>query len=313
VKTHQTIHRVNPRASRLSRCKSAVLGAAAAAASVLGVSTARPALAANVLLQNGNSSVTINPNSSAGVEDWTINSQNQINQEWFWFSVGNQTGQSPLQSLGTPKVHKMDTTGDGENDTVELVYPTDDGIQITVTYSLTGGQAGSDSSDLTDSISINNETGKSEKVNFFQYANFNLGDSTTGQTVNISDKDTATVTGNGYQAQTVVSPMAQEYEANTFPNLLNTISSSSVSAALNDQKNASGDPEWGFEWCTTLPMCSGSYVITGDQDITGSAVSVPEPVGGTIAMLGIGGMFLSRPRRRDEDADHRDMVQVGGA
>jgi hypothetical protein len=107
--------------------------------------------------------------------------------------------------------------------------------------------------------------------------------------------------------------MAQEYEANVFPNLLNAVSSSTTAAGLNDSKTATGDTEWAFEWTANLPMCSGSYTLTGDQDICGSTVSVPEPVGGSLALLGIGGMFLSRPRRRDEDADQRDMVQVGGA
>jgi archaellin len=136
----------------LSRSKSFVLGAAAAAASILGVSGLQPAQAANVVLNSGNSSVTINSASSAGVQDWTINGQNQINQEWFWFSIGNQTGQTPLNDLGTPKTKKEG------GDTVVLTYPSDDGIQVTLTYSLNGGQSGSHSSDLTDSISTSMPT-----------------------------------------------------------------------------------------------------------------------------------------------------------
>ena len=304
----------NRGANRLCRCKSVVLGAAAAAASLLGASAARPLLAANVLLQNGNSTVTINPTSTAGVEDWTVNGQNQLNQEWFWFRPGGQKGQSSLNSLGTPKVTPMDTTGDGKDDTVEMVYGSSSSLQITVIYSLVGGQSATKTSDLSDTIEIDNNSSKSMQFSFFQYANFNLGDLTTGQTVTITGpSDTATVHGNGYQAQTVASPTPSEFEANTYPNLLNHISSGSTSYTLSGVASTSaGDGEWGYEWTMTLPMC-GSYVITGDQLVTGQTLSVPEPVSGPVALLGLGGLFMTRPRRRDEDADHRTVVHVAEA
>jgi MYXO-CTERM domain-containing protein len=308
-----TLHS-NRRKNRLSRCKLVVLGAATAAASLLGASAARPALAANVLLQNGNSTVTIDPTSTAGVEDWTINGQNQLNQEWFWFRPGSQKGQSSLNSLGTPTVTPLDMTGDGKDDMVEMVYGSSSSLQITVTYSLVGGLSTSKTSDLDDLIQIDNNSSKSMKFSFFQYANFNLGDSTTGQTVTITDSSaTATVDGNGYQAQTVSSPTPTEFEANIYPNLLNQISSGSTSATLSGATSVlASDGEWGYEWTMTLPSC-GSYVISGDQLITGQTLNVPEPVSGPVALLGLGGLFMTRPRRRDEDADHRTVVHVAEA
>ena len=290
----------NRRTHRLSKCRSVILGAAAAAVTLLGVSAARPARAANILLSSGNSTVTIDPTSTAGVEDWTINGQNQLNQEWFWIRTGNETGQSSLDSLGTPSVTPI-----GSNMT-ELIYGSTTGLQITVTYALGGGLSSSKTSDLTDSIVIDNNSGKSEKVKFFEYANFNLDDLTTGQTVMISGANTATVTGNGYQSQTVVSPTPSDYEANMYPNLLNNISSSSTSYTLSNAQTASaGDPEWGFEWILTLPK-NGSYVITGDSLIQGTNFVVPEPVSSSMSLLGLGGLFMSRPRRRDEVDDLND-------
>lgn len=144
------------------------MGAAAATAALLGASAARLVLAANVLLSDGNSTVTIDPTSTAGVEDWTINGQNQLNQEWFWFRSGNQNGQSSLNSLGTPSV-----TPEG-SDATELVYGSSSSLQITVIYSLVGGLNTSKSSDLGDTIEISNNSSKLMKFSFFQYANFNL-------------------------------------------------------------------------------------------------------------------------------------------
>lgn len=44
-----------------------------------------------ITLQNNNSTVTINPGSSAGVEDWTVNGVNQLAQQWFWYAIDGGT------------------------------------------------------------------------------------------------------------------------------------------------------------------------------------------------------------------------------
>jgi len=287
------------RSHRLTSWKSVILSAAAAASMLLGISAGPQARAANVVLTDGNSSVTIDPTSPAGVENWSVNGQNQLNQEWFWFRTGNKAGQSSLDSLGTPVTTLLDTTGDGQDDTAEFVYGPSNGIQITLTYSLTGGQNGSKTSDLTDTLEINNEGSKAIKLHLYQYANFNLADSTTGQTVTIANSNTATVQGNGEKSQTVVGGQASEYEAAIYPSLLDHISSSTTSYTLADVATSpSGDGEWGFQWDTTIPMC-GSYIITGDQLLTGTSIPVvPEPVSGPVAVMGLSSLFMIRPRRR---------------
>jgi hypothetical protein len=172
-----------------------------------------------------------------------------------------------------------------------------------VTYMLSGGQANSTTSDLTDTIKILNNGSGNLDFHFFEYANFNLGNSTSGQTVSVTNGNTATVSGNGGQAQTVVSPAPSEHEANSFPTLLNEISSSSKKYTLSDANAASaGDGEFGYEWDKTLSMCGGSsLVISGDTVIHAPApvVVIPEPMnGGSIAVLGLGGLLLKRRSRR---------------
>jgi hypothetical protein len=291
-----TLHS-NRGTNRLSGCKSVLLGAAAAAAALLGSSAVRPCLAEPVAidLSSGNATASIEQASSAGVEDWTINGVNQLNQEWFWYHTTGMTGQSSIDALGLPTITPIGTTG------TELVYGSGTSLQITVTYSLTGGTPSSSTSDLTDSIEIDNNSGKSMTLDFFEYANFNLGGLTTNQDVSISKSATATVTGNGLQAQTVVSPDPNEYEANIYPTLLDAISSTSSTPTLNSALDTAGpgDTEFGYEWQLTLPMC-GSAVITGDTVITGTEEVVPEPVGTPMAMLALGALMLARPRRRSE-------------
>ena len=277
--------------------KSVGAGAAAIAAWLLSLSAAPPCHA-NIVLTNGNSAETIDPTGPAGVENWSINGQNQLSQEWFWVRTGSTGGQSSIDTLGAPSITLYDTTGDGLNDTAILAYGPSNGLQITITYGLSGGQPGSETSDLADTIDISNDGTSSQTYHFFQYANFNLGDSTSGQVATISAANTAVDLGNGWRVQTVVSPPSSEYEANVYPNLLNGISNSATACTLSDATTSTlGNGEWGFEWDMTL-KAGGSYVISGDQNVTENIQAVPEPADGAIAVLGLSGLCLMRPRRQ---------------
>jgi hypothetical protein len=285
-------YHVHRRALSLSRCKSIVVGAAAVAW-LFGLFATRPCNAANILLTDGNSAVTIDPTSSAGVENWSINGQNQLHQEWFWIRTGNTGGQSSIDTLSAPSI-----TPGFPSYAAELTYGSSNGLQIVIMYSLNGAQPGSD---LVENIEINNDGTSSQTYHFFEYANFNLGDLTTGQKVTIAPGpggDTATDVGNGWQEQTSVSP-ASEYEANDYPSLYDSISSSTTPCTLSDASPSStGDGEWGFEWDTTL-AAKGSYVISGDDNIKAAPVLIPEPVSGLLALFGLSGLCLMRPRRQD--------------
>ncbi|MGA2443136.1 MAG: hypothetical protein ABSH08_19460 [Tepidisphaeraceae bacterium] len=292
-----TLH-VHRRSQSLSRGKSIVVGAAAAAVWLFGLPAARPCDAANIVLTDGNSAVTIDPIGPAGVENWSINGQNQLHQEWFWVRTGSTGGQASIDTLSAPSTTLYDTNGNGLNDTAMITYGSSHGLLIKVTYGLSGGTVGSETSDLSETIQISNDGTSSQTYHFFEYADFNLGNSTSGQAVTISGANTATDLGNGWRAQTVVSPASSEYEANVFPNLLNRISSSTTAYTLSDASTSTvGDGEWGFEWDMTLGAGS-SYVISGDQNAIQNITAIPEPVSGRIAVLGLIALGLQRRRRR---------------
>jgi hypothetical protein len=287
-----------------------LIGAAAAAASLLGAATWQNAKAANVVLSDGNSSVTLDPTSSAGISNWSINGQNEINKEWFWFRNGSSGGQSSIDTLGNPSVALFDTNGNGKNDTAMFTYGPTNGIQISLTLSLTGGLTGTDTSDVTENLIITNKGTSAVNYHFFEYANFNLGGSTSGENVSIANNNTATETGNGLQVQTVVSPKASEYEANLFPSLLNHINSSSTYTLADISSASNGDGEWGFQWDASIPA-GGSLPIAVDGRFSASVQTIPEPTSAA-SVLGLAGACLWRPRRRDEDPDPR-IVQVAEA
>jgi hypothetical protein len=296
----------------LSRCKSIVIGAAAATVALLGAGACQNAKASPFVLQDGNSSVTINPTSPTGISNWSVNGQNQINTEWFWYRTGSSGGQLSFDTLGTPTEQLIDEKSDGENDFALLTYPAKNGIQVTLELTLTGGTAASATSDLLDSVIISNQSNSPVNYHLFEYGNFNLGGVTTGQTMTIADGDTATDVGNGHQVQVMAnSGIPSEYEASLFPTQFNSVSSTSSPAALTDASSAGpGDGEEGFEWDATIGA-NKSLVVAIDNDMSGAIQTVPEPTS-AVAVLGLTGICLTRPRRRDDDGDPRT-VQVAEA
>jgi hypothetical protein len=290
-------NRPNRQCSLLSTTRSVVIGTVVLAGSLLGLSGGSQCRAANVILSNGNSSVTIDPTASAGLDNWTISGQNQLNQQSFWYRIGNTGAQSSINTLGAPSVSLYDTTGDGLDDTAILTYGPSSGLQITVTYRLSGGQSGTYKSDLGETIQIAN-TGKSTQLfNFFDYANFNLDDLLTGQTAAISGSNTATVTGNGVTEQTTVSPSAADYDASNYSTLLTNLTTKTDFTLPNVATSGPGDEETGFEWSQSI-MGGCSYEISSDQIISGSPTRVvPEPIGAAMAATALSGLLLVRPRR----------------
>jgi MYXO-CTERM domain-containing protein len=281
-----------PRA--VSRRKSVLLAGAAAVAAVVGFSgvSARAA----TVLTDGNSSIALNGQT---VGSWLVNGTNQLNLEEFFFRVGSSGGQTPISNPTMTKL--LDTNGNGLNDTVKYTYGTTSGFQVVATYSLTGGQTGSGTSDVTESLKITNVGMTSQTFHLFEYTNFNLDDLTSGQTVTITGGNTATDIGDGVDAQAVVSPKPGEFEASNTaasPDLLANISSTTKAYTLKDVASApAGDGEWAFEWDLSIG-CDSTAVINIDKNIKVQQVAeVPEPTPGVIAMLGLGGLFMIRPRR----------------
>src|SRR5437762_12525225 len=68
----------------------------------IAASVSTVALGASVVtLTSGNSSATVDLGSQAGMSQWLINGQNQLNQQWFWYRVDNDpTGQHSIDTIG---------------------------------------------------------------------------------------------------------------------------------------------------------------------------------------------------------------------
>ena len=138
---------------------------------------------------------------------------NQLYEQWFWYRLGATDLQAPINTLGTATITQLSSAQ------ATVSYAGSNGLTIGVTYLLTGGGAGSGSSDLGESISIQNTSGSAESVHFFQYSNFTLNDSGTNATnyvqfQNSNAVDQWAMSGNETLAETVITPKPNFREEN---------------------------------------------------------------------------------------------------
>jgi hypothetical protein len=275
------------------RAKSMMVGMVrvAAVAFVLTILCAPRPVAAQVVLTEENSVINIVTNSQAGMNSWTIDGQNVLDQQWFWYRLdGDPTGQHSIDTL--PATYTLTDASD-----LTAVY-TDSGVfTLTVQFSLVGSPAGDGTSDLSIQFKVKNTSGTSTNFHFFEYSNFVLGGA-PGDVVTFLNSNAVQQVGSlgsVYENAEATGgsgfPSPMHHEANYVYNTLNSLNQGSP-YTYNDSTNAGpGDVSWGFEW--DLPIAAGA-TSQFSKDIS---VVVPEP--STVALVGVGlfGALALRRRR----------------
>jgi hypothetical protein len=249
---------------------------------------------ANTLTDNG-SSVNINlSGANPGMNWWNVpgSGQNQLDLQWFWYSVNGGSVQS-IDTIGAPSVTPL-----GANSLI--VTYSNPQISIQLEYVLSGTGIGSAS--IAESIAVDNNTVTPFSLNLFEYSNFNLLQ---------SGNNTATVFGdpiNGYSqatqnsggtaiSQSISSPFANYAEAGLggsgFGTVLNDVTSGSN---LNGTPSfGPGNAAWAFQWSTSVPGQPGEFDELGNGSL--SITNVPEPTTFALIGLGLGAAGLLRRRR----------------
>jgi hypothetical protein len=252
-----------------------------------------------VNLSNGGSTAAVDLSSQAGMYNWTVLGQNQLDQQWFWYSINGGALQS-IDSIASSPGGSLNYTQYGTLNTLDAIYANSQ-VSINVEYILTGSGANSGGADMTEDIAIDNVSGAAFNINFYQYSHFNLLDS-GNNTVNISQDGNS---GYNYVTQTsgttaiqeaIDAPDANFAEAANIGQTLAELNNGSVPPYnLNDNLSAgAGDVTWAFEWTNNI-AAGGEFDITKDKSL--SIQMVPEPA--TAAFLGIGlGIFALARRRR---------------
>lgn len=257
------------------------------------ISTTSSAWAQTETLTDGNSSVNLNlTGSGSRMNSWTVDGQNQLNDQWFYYRIGNSgtaasVGSLALTSFSQPAPSFLNTT-----------Y-TSSQFSLQVVYSLVGGAAGSGTADLSEQIKIQNLTSAPLAFNFFQYANFQLGGPTmTGNQLAQLATDSnghyneALVTSEnsslpGY-VDVAITPGANNGETGLAPNTLNHITGT-PGYNLNNMTNAGpGNTAWALQWTNSI-AANGTMIISEDLTVSGvtNITEAPEPATWALITLGL--------------------------
>ena len=244
-----------------------------------------------ITLTNGNSLVEIDPTTQDGVFSWTVDGTNQLYQHWFWLREGSSGPQNSFDMLGTP----LGLAYTSNSAILNYLAP---GLSATVAFNLSGGNAGTLASDLTEAVTIQNTTNVSMTLHVFDYSDFDLADADTGDTVAVNGTNVMVQEGKGMMAtETVQTPMPNYWEASWYAITLDKIDGGTP-ITLSDQllPQETGDQTFAFQWDATLGA-GQSLVISLSKSIkrdlrmrpmvTNLSESItPMPVPLTIALSG---------------------------
>jgi hypothetical protein len=269
-----------------------------------------PAVAGTITLTDQNSSVIIDPNSNSGLENWSVEGQNQLNQEWFWYRLSGGS-LSSIDTLGSPTISNT-----AAPNVATIAYSGTNGLTTSVNYTLNGDVTGSDDSQITELISLKNSTSTAMTLQFFEYANLTLLGSATGDVVQFQNKTEVDQTKYGLQGNLMASesmsntdnaPAANYREAgevngaNGYPDILAGLTSGSLTQLSGSNTNTGsplygvpgGDMTWAYEWDHTIPP-GGTFQISKLKSVQG----VPEPSTLAIALVGFLGLIGFALQRR---------------
>lgn len=225
----------------------------------------------------------------AGLSNWTVDGVNQLQQQWFWYRIGNTGPEMPVNSLPLTSAKLSDGNENPGDDRV-IAYYSGNGLKISVDHILTGGAPGSGISDIAETIKIKNISASPMDFHFYQYVDLNLAGTPYDSLVQIdNDRHSVHQTEGAYAtAEIVDTPAPSHFQADYAANIRAALNNNGPDD-LNDQVSAAdGDLGWAFQWDVTLAP-NQEFLISKDKRIEG----VPEPA--TLALLAIfGAAVLAR-------------------
>ena len=242
-------------------------------------------------------------NLSGGLSNWTIDGVNQLNQQWFYYSVGS----GPVYSIDTiaPWSTPTITTNIGKTQITLSETYANSTIRVGTTYILGSSPVGSGKATLTQTLTINNPSATTAQVfHFYQYSDFDLGGVSGGQNVQFTSK------GSGQQYQVVQtastgitltglvtgvsggSSVQYEVQAGTYDGTQFGLGNGNSAPLLNNTLTAGPDNVvYAYEWDATL-AAGGSIIISEIETV------VPEPSSVALVASGMLALALLYRRRR---------------
>jgi hypothetical protein len=235
-----------------------------------------------ITLTDLNSVAAIDVGTQAGQFNWQVDGVNQLAKQWFWYRIGNAP-EASIDTMGAPVILQNTASS------LTVTYA-NQMVSVQVDFLLRGGQVGSGTSDIAETISIHNLTGGALPFHFYQYADFDLNGTPDGDSVQFLGPYVVQQTkGATMLSETVAVPASTRREAALFNQTLLRLNDGLATDLNNANSAGPGNVTWAFQWDKDI-AAGGSLLISKDKQLT-----VPEPM--TLAVLALGGTLLARRRR----------------
>jgi hypothetical protein len=244
-----------------------------------------------VTLTDAGSTATIDLGSSAGMNSWTVNGQNQLNQQWFWYRTDGGIAQ-PINTIGGLQYQ---ITG---NNKLDAFYQNNQ-LNFEIIYTLIGGGINSGNANMTEQIMAINQSSSALDLNFYQYSNFNLlGVANDNVQIFGSPGDYNFVRQwNGSTAiqEAINSPSASAAAAALYNQTLNELNTTPGLNLNGPLAAGPGNVTWALQWSQTLDANGGEFDLTKEKSLSISVV--PEPPTVAIIAMGAGALGLALRRK----------------
>ncbi len=257
------------------------------------LATQSGANAAVYTLTDGNTSVGVDLNSSAGMNSWNVDGLNQMRQQWFWYRIGSSGSELDLSSISaSPTVTPFGTRQ------VTALYNSADGtFGVKLTYQIAGNSVGSGVSGYNEQIRIYNYSAAPLDFHFFQYTDLNLQNTAGGQSANIahdaSGFTVASQNGGGASFSQSDTPSGSRGEAALYNQTLTKLTDGNPTDLNNVTSAGAGDVTWALQW--DLSIAAGTSVPIS----LSASLLVPEP--SVLALLALGGAIFARRFNRNRN------------
>jgi len=249
--------------------------------------------ATQLTVSDTNSSITVDDASASGMHIWTVDGVDQMFQQWFWYRIGDLGGEHSIDDLSAAVSISSDVFN-----IIQITYSAG-GLTIETTYTLHGAALGSNQSDVSEQVTVTNETGAALAFHFFQYSDFDLCGNIGGQTVTFVNANTVDQTGGGCNlSETVVTPPASHHQAGGFASLLNALEDGAPTLLNDNAGFGPGDATWAFEWDVNIAN-HGSFQLSKDKNLR---AAIPEPASLLLFGTGLLGGLRKLRRRNKKNA-----------
>ncbi|HUT89814.1 MAG TPA: hypothetical protein VMY37_09975 [Thermoguttaceae bacterium] len=246
------------------------------------------------VLVDGNSSVEIKPDpTSAGVLRWEVDGVNHLDYSWLWYGGGLLPQEYSLDSVyDSHTVHDDDNDGNPERLEAKYQYGL---VEITLSYLLTGGPAGSGRATLEGTMTLTNDSTSPLNANLFALFDFDLNGTAADETVERLGAQWMRQTDGNTVVDVLVDTAPSAWEIAESPAIYNKLTDGDVDNLANAGSFAS-DAEFAWQWNAIIPASGSMTVGLGEATIT----TTPEPASLIIWTLLSAALGIAGWRRRSK-------------